>query len=156
MSEDADFTFDTRKLDKLMVALKGNLPSVKIGVLGGKNARSKGPGHSNAEIGAKHEFGDEGLPIRSFLRMPITNELGKYLEKSGAFTKEALDQVIAVGSLQAWIEKVGISGVAVVLEAFNTGGYGAWKPSNMALKETKQTLVETQQLKDSISYEVKT
>lgn len=141
-------------MNNLIKALKENLPTARVGILSGKNART-GAANSNATIGAKHEFGNEGMPIRSFLRMPITDELQKYLEQAGAFDKPTLDAVIKSGSIEKWMEKIGISAVAVVLEAFNTGGFGKWKSSNMALKETKQTLVETQQLKDSISYEVK-
>ena len=68
---------------------------------------------------------------------------------------EALERVIEEGSIQAWIEKVGIVGVETVLEAFATGGFGQCKPSNMDHKKNKQTLVETQQLRNSITSDVK-
>lgn len=144
---------DNRKLLQLIKSLEKDSPMARVGILGDKNNR-KDEG-SNATIGAKHEFGNEGMPIRSFLRVPITDNLQKFLEKSGAFDKDALEQVVKSGSLQNWIEKVGIVAEDVVAEAFNTGGFGKWKPSDMRFKKNHQTLVETQQLRNSITSEVK-
>lgn len=145
-------------LQKLIRAFKGNVPSAKVGVLGPKNARSQSD-QTNAEIGIKHEFGDPSakppLPMRSFLRMPLTSFLRPYLEKSGIFDKASFKKIVNSASLQIWVEKIGIVGVRVVLDGFDSGGFGLWKRSNMKYKETKQTLVETEQLRDSIVSEVK-
>lgn len=147
-------------LEKLIAAMKGKPVVAKVGVLGSYNARS-GPGsNSNATIGAAHEFGApaRGIPMRSFLRMPLTEELPKQLEGSGAFTEDAFKQVAKEGSFRVWIEKVAIMGVSVVLGAFDSNGYGTWQalePATLARKKVKQTLVETHQLRDSISYEIK-
>ena len=136
-------------LKALIDALGKDLPKAKVGVLGDKNSRKDS--NSNATIGAKHEFGEEGMPIRSFLRMPITNQLQKYLENSKAFTPDVLAEIIKEKSLDAWMKKVGVTAEAVVLEAFNSGGFGEWVPSNMKYKKNHQTLVETKQLRDSIT-----
>lgn len=148
--------FDKRKLDQLIKALKGKLPVARVGVLAGKTQRQDGD-LNNATIGAKHEFGDpsEDLPVRSFLRVPISEKMQKYLEKSGAFTEDALKKVIQDGSIYNYIQKFGIVGEAIVQDAFDSGGFGQWKPSIMKFKKTKQTLVETQQLRKSITSEVK-
>lgn len=148
---------NTAKLDKLMALLStGKVPTARVGILGAKNHRSKGESKSptNAEIGAKHEFGLDGMPMRSFLRMPLTEFLGKYLEKAGAFTEAVLKDVMATASLTPWIKKIGIVGEQVVADAFQTGGFGKWKPSDMSRKRNHQTLVETQQLRNSITSEV--
>lgn len=141
-------------LKKLLKAFD-NIPLVKVGVLRGHTKRfDKKDGETNAEIGAKHEYGLDGMPVRSFLRMPITLKLQKALRDSGAFTEEALAEVIRAGSLSLYMEKIGAVAEDVVAGAFATGGYGQWKPSNMKYKENLQTLVETHQLRDSISSEV--
>lgn len=151
MSDDQT-TLDTRKLDQLIKSLS-NVPEGRVGILGGKNARKEG--NSNATIGYKHEFGDEKLPIRSFLRMPITEQMQKYLDKSGAFTKESVQIVMQQQSLVPWIKKICVLAEGIIADAFASGGFGKWKPSNMKYKKVHQTLVESQQLSRSITSEVK-
>jgi phage gpG-like protein len=148
----------TTGLDKLITALKGEPVVVKVGILGQKNvrsAKSNGGSTSNAVIGAAHEFGTSNLPQRSFLRQPISEQLPKKLEEAGALDKDVLATILRTGSFKNWIEKIAIMAVSVVQEAFDTQGFGKWKRSNMSVKSTKQTLVETGQLRDSITYEVR-
>lgn len=153
MSSSDTVEFNTKGLDQLIKAMKAENVVARVGVLGFKNVRSGGG--SNASIGAAHEFGTAKLPQRSFLRMPLTTKLPTALEKSGAFNKDVLKKVVKSGSLAAWVEKIAILAVSIIQEAFDTGGFGQWKPSNMDRKTVKQTLVETQQLRNSITYEVK-
>lgn len=145
----------TKGLDQLLKALKRNLPTARVGILGDKNARSSGTATSNATVGAAHEFGTEKLPVRSFLRVPIAENLDKYLEKSGAFDPNVLKQVLRDGSILEWMRKVAITAEAVVADAFNSGGFGKWPISDMTHKKNHQTLVETQQLRNSITSEVR-
>lgn len=149
-----DVTLKVDGLDKLLKALKSKPPVARVGILGSKNARS-GKENSNATVGAAHEFGTSKLPMRSFLRVPLTDNLQKYMEKSGLLDKEAMELVIKQGSLVPWIKKVAIIGESIVLDAFSSGGFGKWKPSNMDKKLVKMTLVETQQLRNAITSEVK-
>lgn len=145
-------------LHKFLSALKAKPPMARVGILGGHDARDTGTGGtSNATIGAAHEFGTSKLPMRSFLRIPLSYHLSKVLEQSGAFTDDALKHVVAGKTLVPWLEKVGIEAVGIVLDAFDTAGGGSWAPLNpdtMKRKRVKQILVETQQLRNSITYEV--
>lgn len=152
MVDDDIVAMNTRGLDQLIKATK-KLPVIKIGVLGAKDVREDG--ESNATIGAKHEFGRDGMPMRSFLRVPLSDNLEKRVEASGAFDQPALAEVIFLGSFTPWMRKVATLAEAIVLEGFQTGGFGKWKPSIMEFKKTKQTLVETQMLRDSITSEIK-
>lgn len=154
MSDDT-IKMDTKKLDKLIKSLKGDLPVARVGILGDKNARVGKNANTNAQIGAKHEFGSDGMPIRSFLRVPISTKMQEYLDKSGAFDPAALKKVLNEGTIYTWVQRIGIIGESIVADAFDTGGFGAWPPSNMALKKNHQTLVETQQLRNSITSDVK-
>jgi len=152
----ADVSIKIDGLDRLAKALKAKVPTVKVGILGSNNARSDGSA-SNATIGATHEFGTTVVPMRSFLRIPLSTYLEKGLQSSGAFTKRAIETVIAEKSLLPWVEKMGIEAVGIVLDAFDSNGFGSWAPlmpETLAHKQVKQTLVETQQLRDSITYEV--
>lgn len=153
----------TPGLDKIIKALGVKAPKARVGILGDDSIRGAGEGNTqkkqsgptNAEIGAAHEYGTSELPQRSFLRVPISEHLAKRLEQAGLTDKDTLKQVIAQGSLLPWLKKVAIEAEGIVAEAFDTGGFGKWKPSNMDNKKNHQTLVETQQLRNSITSEVK-
>lgn len=150
----SDIQLDDRKLRQLIKAFKNNVPEARVGVLGAK-ARRTAQGASNAVIGAAHEFGTSTLPIRSFLRTPITENLDRELQKAGAFDETKLKEVIRSGSITEWVKKIGIVAERIVGQAFDTGGFGKWPPSDMRRKANHQTLVETQQLRNSITSEVK-
>lgn len=153
----SDVELNVRRLKQLLKAFKGDFPTARVGVLGDKTSRAGtlGDALTNASIGAKHEFGDENLPIRSFLRQPISEHMQAFLDDSGAFDKAALDEIVRDGDLTAWVKKFGIIAEAIVAEAFATGGFQKWKPSDMTHKKVHQTLVETQQLRNSITSDVK-
>jgi len=149
-----DNEFDTKNLDKLIRALKkGGNAGVKIGIMGQSVAR-EGSELNNATIGAFHEFGTSKMPQRSFLKMPISEHLAKELESSGAFDEATIKEVVKQGTTRPWLEKVAICAEAVVQDAFNSGGFGKWAPSDMAHKKNHQTLVETQQLRNSITTKI--
>lgn len=140
---------DTRGLDKLIRSLKLKAPVARVGILGGKVRKE---GNSNAEIGSFHEFGTDKLPVRSFLRVPISDKLEVKMEESGSFEVE---NIVNQGSLLNWTKEISVLAEGIVLEAFGSGGFGKWKPSEMKYKKNHQTLVETQQLRNSITSEVK-
>lgn len=144
-------------LQKVLKAIKGNPPTARVGILGNGSAR-QGGGTNNATIGAAHEFGTSSLPIRSFLRVPISEHLQPELEKSGAFTEDALNAVVKQKSLKPWVDKMAVVAEGIVAQAFDSGGFGKWPALNaktMERKKVKQILVETQQLRNSITSEVK-
>lgn len=148
-----DIEINLKGLEQLEKALKRKAPEIRLGILGDGGMREDGL--TNAEVGAIHEFGTTTAPVRSFLRMPLTEKLNDELEKSGAFTLEALGRVIQMGSLVPWCQKVAVCAEAVIADAFDTGGFGKWPPSDMRNKKVHQTLVESQQLRNSITSEVK-
>ena len=146
--------FSRKGIQSLLDALE-SVPKAKVGVLGSTDARAgDGSSPDNATIGAKHEFGEDGMPIRSWLRQPLSEKFPGALESSGAFTPEAFKDCIKQKSMLPYVEKMAVVAVATIQEAFDTGGFGRWKPSKMAGKKVKQTLVETQQLKRSVTWEI--
>lgn len=149
-----DVKLSTDGLDKLIKSLK-KPPQIRVGILGpsARTGMKKEP--SNATVGAWHEFGTDKLPVRSFLRMPISLLLDKELQSAGAFDKEAVAQIAKEGSFTPFCKKVAVICEGIVADAFDTGGFGIWPPSDMKNKHNHQTLVETQQLRNSITSEVK-
>ncbi len=153
-----DIEINTRGLDQLIKAFKGDLPTARVGVLGSKTTRSGSKaGNNNATVGAAHEYGTHTLPQRSFLRVPIAEHLQKKMEASNAFDKSTLAQVIKQGSILEWMKKVAVLAEAIVIEAFETKGFGKWPPWQTPnyTNRGNTLLVDTGQLRDSITSEVK-
>jgi phage gpG-like protein len=167
---------NTKGLDQLIKALKGEMPRARVGILGAKSTRSNVPvagGKSlnvgvnprptkinfttNAAVGAIHEFGGKNMPVRSFLRMPIADQLQKRMEASGAFDEDVLKMVVKEGTVLPWLKKIAVLAEAIVIESFATGGFGkwpAWRTPNYK-NAGNQLLVDSGQLRDSITSEVK-
>lgn len=149
-------------LDQLLKAFKGKKPICKIGVLSASarhGKKGKQTSATNAEIGAVHEFGAPGrnIPQRSFLRVPLTDNLQKEMENAGIFHEEQVKKAIELGSLTPWLETIAVIAQGVVMDAFETSGNGKW-PSWKDPEYTNEggmLLVDSQQLRNSISFEVK-
>ncbi len=116
-----------------------------------------GPGYlTNAQIGAIHEFGsvNHSIPERSILRMPILSRLSDELKKTPL--KDWEDYLIKFG-LKGLLRAIGQSAVGVIQDAFHTGGFGRWaklKPATVKRKGSTEILVETTQLRRSITFAV--
>lgn len=156
------FTLNTKGLDQLLKALKAEPPQARVGVLGSKATRNSGGGKavsSNAEIGAVHEYGApaRGIPARSFLRVPISENLQKEMEKSGALDKKVMAEVVNQGTVVPWLKKVAVLAEGIVSDAFATAGFGKWAPWAVPnyTNNAGQILVDTKQLRESITSEVK-
>lgn len=161
MAEEISTTVElnTKNLDKLAKALTRKAMKIRIGIFSQNAARTNNGSSkqtaTNATIGAYHEFGTSKLPVRSFLRMPITEKMGETLESSGALDENVLKEVVAQGTIEPWLKKIAIMAEGIVAEAFDTGGFGKWPPSNMDHKTNAQTLVETQQLRNAVTTDIK-
>lgn len=146
-------------LEKLLKALgSARKPVVRVGILGAaarEPIKGSKTAPSNAQIGAWHEFGTSKSPVRSFLRMPLSEKLQKELDSSGALDKDTMQGVIKSGTVIPWLKKIAVLAEGIVADAFDTSGFGKWKLSNMSRKKVHQTLVETQQLRNSITSEVR-
>lgn len=156
MSDDA-VEYKDMGLKELLEILsnKVKLPSAKVGILGSNSQRPEDNPEqlTNAQIGLFHELGI-GENQRSFLRMPITMKLNDELNKNGAFDEETIKDLLISKEGKKFVEKIAITAEAISIDSFDTGGFGLWKPSNMKNKKVHQTLVETGQLRDSVTYEV--
>jgi len=180
VSDTDDSTFDDRQLMQLVKALKGEMPRARVGILGQKTIRrgadseketvsvninlnqkklgfKQGAVSTNAAVGAVHEFGTEHIPQRSFLRVPISEHLPKRMEEAGAFNPETIKEVLKEGSVKPWLETIAAMAKGIVIEAFATGGFGKWVAWQTPGYEnnTGQLLKDTQQLSESITWEVK-
>jgi len=149
----SDVKLNTKALDSFIKAMKNSSgPRVAVGIMGGG---SRSDGSTNATVGAAHEFGTSKLPKRSFLREPIIEGLDAKLFSAGKFDEAELKKVIREHGIKPWLERIAICSEQVVMEAFDTGFGGKWEKSDMSRKKNHQTLIETQQLRNSITTEIK-
>jgi phage gpG-like protein len=83
--------------------------------------------------------------------------LAKAMKYSGALDKNAMRQVLKEGTIRPWLAKIASLAEAIVAGAFESAGYGqwpAWKNKNY-INEAMMLLVDSGQLRDSISSEIK-
>lgn len=141
-------------LNALVKAL-GDGRVVKVGILGRKVSREDSGELTNAELGAIHEFGSfsKKIPARSFLRMPIHQQSDVIAKEAGAGSKEMVEQ----GNMVGVLKRIGVACKAAILRAFDSSGFGQWKPDKPATirrKGSATPLIDTSQLRRSIDYAV--
>lgn len=162
MAQNGEIEKDFSILNKL-IEMFSDAPYVKVGILGSSTSRkiksNKREVSANATIGFKHEFGvvSEKIPPRSFLRMPIKEKLQEYMNESEKLNKEAFDKSVKEGKLFQYMKLLGILGEKCVLDAFETRGFGKWKPNSpitIAIKGSDSPLIDTGELRKSITSSV--
>ncbi len=174
-------TFDIGKLLEIRAEMKKRYVA-RVGVLGQKNnrfAQQKNESaeayrlrakklvkiasalnndqKTNADIGLVHEMGSlsRHIPRRSFLEMPLTLKMPEYAKRFGADLMKVIDE----GNLRPAFTRLGIKGEQVVQLAFASRGFGVWPanaPSTVARKGSSQPLIDTAQLRRSITSDVVT
>jgi phage gpG-like protein len=155
MSKAASLHYDFNALNKFTRTLADKGWRVKVGIMGGNTKRRDGL--SNADIGAVHEYGSvsRNIPARSFLRMPLFVKSANIINQVG---KRALKWLIEGNKKQVLVD-IGIACEGAIQDAFNSGGFGAWKslkPSSVRgkIQHNPQPLVNTNQLRRSITSKV--
>ncbi len=127
---------------------------VQVGIFGRQASRENSGGLTNADVGFTHEFGTPKIPKRSFLRMPIFQKSEAILQEvkaAGALKKLAAGKAIEV------LADIGIGCESAILEAFESHGFGDWAanaPSTIERKGSDSPLIDTGQLRRSITSSV--
>lgn len=126
--------------------------SVVVGVTAKSNARSDEL--TNADLAMIHEFGSptHNIPERSFLRKPLINNA----EAVANLAKNAIGKFIAGEmSLETALGYVGEEAKGISKEAVTNGISPALKPATIKHKKSSKPLIDTGQLLNSITYEVR-
>lgn len=158
--------YNMDSLEKIQKSLeKAKHFRAQVGIFGNKDERSaKGSegGLTNADIGARMEFGftiSEGtfkgsrVAARSFLRMPIATHLGEIRD----MMKSSAMALLVSGKLDVLFKRLGIACEKIIDQAFQTSGWGSWKPNSpitIILKGSDRPLIDTVQLRRSIASRV--
>ena len=145
-----DFNLDG--LEELQKQVKGY--KARVGILGSDINRKDANGITNSEIGVIHEFGNDKVPMRSFLRMPIETHKKEILKSMGG---SMIRRAFAQRDYIKMFHLLGQKGRSIVIRAFETGGFGHWPDIAQSTKDAKGSsgiLLDTLQLKNSISADV--
>ena len=100
------------------------------------------------------------IPARSWLQMPLERrqDLKRKLIKYCGENQEDIEYYIAkTGDLMSLAILIGTAAVEQIQEAFDTEGFGQWKPNSpltMAQKGSAMPLVDKGKLSGAVTYEV--
>jgi hypothetical protein len=162
---------DTEGLELLKKnLLEANKYYIAIGILDGeKNTRDDG--NTNAGVGAVHEqmvsdgmdmeYGSKpsNLPRRSFLLDPLSTWYREaLLEYLKSIQGDILNKMTIDKGIIKIYNRLGNEAKKCVQDAFDTGGKGNWQAlsdSTIKRKGNSDILVDTSQLRNSISFRVK-
>jgi phage gpG-like protein len=130
---------------------------IKVGVLQAEGSVTTSDGETTlAELAAIHEFGAPraNIPARSFLLRTFSEDPGR-----GALMREMarLGRAVASGKIDIWqsFERLGTWGVATVKNRIKAHIPPPNSPDTIKHKGSSTPLVDTGQLINSITYEVK-
>jgi hypothetical protein len=132
--------------------------SIQVGIFGNKDARPKDKeqGVTNAEVGIIHEMGSftKNIPRRSFLWDTFANHGAKLLP----VLKKPCEDLFKKGKVEEYLKIVGIAATNLVIEAFETSGFGAWPQTKYAnimhkLRRLHKNIFKRKQLTAEVMFE---
>ena len=144
---------DFSVLDKLIAGLEKN-HFVDVGILGENAQKTEAGGATLGMIGAVHEFGtaDGHIPKRSFILMPLQTRQ----QQIQAAVEPRFKGHLEKGDVHGIFVDIGISAEAQIQDAFDTGGFGTWRPLSERTIEAKGSdsiLIDTGALRKAVSSE---
>ncbi|QQP86940.1 phage virion morphogenesis protein [Entomomonas asaccharolytica] len=125
---------------------------VVVGVPASNNSRSDGV--TNALIAAVHELGVPELNIaeRSFLRASLTGNQGKYIRLNAENFKRVLNHQMSIDQA---LNVLGLIAAGDVKAFIANGDFTPLKPETIKRKGSSKPLIDTGELRQSITYEVR-
>lgn len=164
----AKIHYDDTELNNIMKMLKDDY-TLRVGIMGSKASAQHGQDNiTNVEIGTFHEFGTSKMPQRSFLFKPLQEKLQFTDPEMAQLRKAVFKQFFLKNTPLKFFQDLGAKALEVVEDAFNTNGFGEWKPltvrtENQFSKTRKrkikkngyQILTDTGKLRRSITFKVK-
>lgn len=128
--------------------------SLNVGIPSDKGEREKSSGVTNAELGIIHEFGvpERGIPERSFMRSTAKEESKNIAKLARIQITESLS-----GKISAYdaFSVIGVYFQNKIVEKITDGNFEENTKETIKRKKSSKPLIDTSQLRASITYEVK-
>lgn len=133
--------------------LKKKLKKVKIKVGLPKGTPNHKSGVSIIEIGTIHEFGSDArhIPERSFIRSTMNEQKANYFKLAQA---QGVKIIEGTQSIDKSTETLGIWGQREIIKKFRDNDWAPNAPFTVALKGSSTPLIDTGQLRQSITWSV--
>lgn len=157
-SNRVDIKLDLKEMEKVIKMFSDAAYSARVGIFQKDSARDEGGAINNAELGMIHEYGSKkrNIPARSFLRVPLMDHFRDYLNIIGGIDETTIQNCIEAQNLKPLFREIATIAEATVKGAFDSQGFGNWKPHKPGYKNnTGMILQDTQSLKKSIASDVK-
>ncbi|MWN31012.1 MULTISPECIES: hypothetical protein [unclassified Gilliamella] len=125
-----------------------------VGIPSDENSRKESASITNAELGVIHEFGvpEKGIPERSFMRSTASEEAENLGRLGNARIAECLK---GQKSAHDAFADVGAYLQGKIVEKITDGDFVANKEETAKRKKSSKPLIDTGQLRASITYEVR-
>ena len=121
--------------------------SVYVGLPKEKATKNYEDGASIIEIGAVHEFGMDNIPQRSFLRVPFAEnkkEIDAFIQKRFEMSGKEIAPIKA-------LEQIGVFAEGISKRSFVENDWVANSPFTIAKKGSSSPLIDTGNLRNSIT-----
>lgn len=131
-----------------------NRMQLVVGIPNDENSRENSDGITNAELGVIHEFGvpERGIPERSFMRSTASEERENLGRLGNAQVAECLEGNTSAHDVFATI---GTYLQGKVVEKITDGEFEPNNENTVKRKDSSKPLIDTGQLRASITYEVR-
>lgn len=135
-------------------AEKLNQLQLVVGIPNDENSREDSDGITNAELGIIHEFGvpERGIPERSFMRSTASEESENLGRLSKAQIAECIEGNVSPHDVFATI---GAYLQGKIVEEITDGEFEPNNENTVKRKGSSKPLIDTGQLRASITYEVR-
>jgi hypothetical protein len=141
--------FDGKFLDRIKRALTGKRERVVN--VGFPSSAKEPDGTSTALIAAVHEYGNEHVPERAFMRTSLQKNRGRYSALNGQNLKKVLNGGMSV---DAALGQLGLMASSDIKEQIKNGSYAPLKAATIKRKGSSKPLIDTGQMRQSVTYEL--
>ena len=133
MAKQNGIKFNLDGMDELIKSLNDGY-FIRVGIIGSKATAThdQKSGKTTAQIGSYHEFGSEKVkghpPRRSFLEDSLKFKIDFNTQQMQAIKKDMFKYVFEEKNPKKFLASLGAECLRAIKEAFETNGFGKWKP----------------------------
>jgi phage gpG-like protein len=141
-----------KRIMEVAKEIAASKPHVAVGLVGATGSAERAPGLDNAGLGAIHEYGMSGMPQRSFIGATVDENKDAYVKQ---MVRTAGEDIVAGRGLDRSLKLAGLRVVGDIQQKIADGIPPPNSPVTIARKGSSKPLVDSGQLRQSLSFEVR-